>query len=189
MRDRVKSISLSDHYTFDDDDLIRFDDELRVFFEFVKEKARTMDLKVGENQEVVQKEINRLALKNDKVIRVLCGVLLNDHLEEEIKAYANLFKKFTTKDSDFKAQRVLLMQVVEKINKQPSQMKGKANDIIGALYESGLVSAKPLMDWYVKEINDPYGVLSDKDIAEECTLLMKDVMLKYATGILASSEK
>uniref|UniRef100_A0A914WNN3 Eukaryotic translation initiation factor 5 n=1 Tax=Plectus sambesii TaxID=2011161 RepID=A0A914WNN3_9BILA len=105
-------------------------------------------------------ESERLELKN-KAPLLLCDVIFDENVLQQIKEYRTLFLRFTYEDK--KAQRHLLGGIEQLISKNTNVLLPKSALIIKTLYDEDIVGEEMLIEWGKK----PSSKYVKKDVAKE----------------------
>lgn len=149
VRKRMDQLSAGAKSLMLNDDLEKSQEErINIFHKFVEEKAKTTDLTIAENQRAIKAEADRLDI-SDKAVLVLCELLLDDSIIENVKRYKNLFLRFVNQND--KAQRYLLKGIGLTISNRKEQLLPIVKSIFMRFYQEEIIVEDSFLEWYAKE--------------------------------------
>lgn len=139
------------------------EERLQIFFENLKKKidenGNNNAFDVNAQKEIVS-EAERLEVK-DKAVLVLCELIFNENMIQQIKLYRNLFIRFCADKP--KAQKYLLRGVEMTIKEYQDQLLSKVSHILKELYDSDILEEKQILEWAEKKNKKTVG----KELAEQ----------------------
>jgi len=139
------------------------EERLQIFFEDVKkrldENANNNGLDANTQKEIVAKA-EQLEVR-DKAVLVLCELLFNENVLQQIKTYRNLFVRFCADKP--KAQKYLMRGIELTIKEYQNQLLPKVSHILKALYDNDIVDEKEMLDWGKKKYKKTVG----KELSEQ----------------------
>ncbi|RWS07574.1 eukaryotic translation initiation factor 5-like protein [Dinothrombium tinctorium] len=136
------------------------EDRLQMFFDYVKKKkeaSETFDITL---QKEIVAEAERLDIR-DKAVLVLCELLFDEKMIQQIKDHRMLFLRFTAGNP--KAQKYLLraFELVVKLHR--AQLMPRVAHILKTFYDTDIIDEKAIIEWGSKVYKKNVG----KEVAEE----------------------
>jgi len=122
-------------------------ERVNIFYAFIKKRKEQNKVCGIENEKEIVGEAERLDIR-DKATVVLAEVLLDAGILSQIKAYRNLFCRFTNENP--KAQKYLLgglEMLVGDVHKAELLNKGKALVVLKQFYDLDILEEDALLDW------------------------------------------
>lgn len=139
------------------------EERLQIFFENLKKKidenGNNNAFDVNAQKEIVG-EAERLEVK-DKAVLVLCELIFNENMIQQIKLYRNLFIRFCADKP--KAQKYLLRGLEMTIKLYQNQLLPKVSHILKELYDGDILEEKQILEWAEKKNKKTVG----KELAEQ----------------------
>lgn len=139
------------------------EERLQIFFEFVKKKldeaGATAGFDMNAQKEIVA-EAERLEVR-DKAILVLCELLFNENMVQQIKLHRNLFVRFCADRP--KAQKYLLRGFELTVKEFQSQLLSSVQRILQAFYDLDVLEEQVIVEWAEKKNRKIVG----KELAEQ----------------------
>jgi len=134
---------------------------LEIFFDYAKKKKDEADgvFDVAAQKDIVG-EAERLDIR-DKAVVVLCELLFDDKMVQQIKTHRLLFLRFTAQNT--KAQKYLLRGFELTVKFHRNQLMPKVPHILKAFYDNDILDEKVILDWGTKISKKSVG----KEVAEE----------------------
>lgn len=139
------------------------EERLQIFFEGLKkridENANNNGLDINQQKEIVV-EAERLEVR-DKAVLVLCELIFNENILQQIKTYRSLFLRFCHQRP--KAQKYLLRGFELTVKEYQNQLLPKVSHILKAFYDHDIITEKEILDWGKKQYKKTVG----KELAEQ----------------------
>jgi len=139
------------------------EERLQLFFEFVKKKID----EIGNNncfdlntQKEILLEAERLELK-DKAVLVLCELIFNENIIQQIKQHRTLFIRFCADKP--KAQKYLLRGFELTVKENEQKLLSKVSHILKEFYDCDILDEKVILEWSEKQYKKTVG----KELAEK----------------------
>lgn len=140
------------------------EERLQIFFEHVKKKldeagGQAAGFDVNAQKEIVA-EAERLEVR-DKAILVLCELLFNENMIQQIKLHRNLFVRFCGDRP--KAQKYLLRGLELTVKEYQAQLLPKVTHLLKAFYDLDVLEERVIVEWAEKKNKKIVG----KELAEQ----------------------
>ncbi|RWS28847.1 eukaryotic translation initiation factor 5-like protein [Leptotrombidium deliense] len=144
------------------DDLEKSAEErLQMFFEFLNKKKETNETSfdIAIQKDIVA-EAERLDIR-DKAVLVLCELLFDEKIIQQIKIHRLLFLRFTADNP--KAQKYVLRGFEQIVKLHRTVLMARVSHILKAFYDTDIIDEKVIIDWGTKVYKKGVG----KEVAEE----------------------
>lgn len=139
------------------------EERLQIFFEHVKKKldetGQAGGFDVNAQKEIVA-EAERLEVR-DKAILVLCELLFNENIIQQIKLHRNLFVRFCADRP--KAQKYLLRGLELTVKEYQGQLLPKVTHLLKSFYDLDVLEERVIVDWAERKNKKIIG----KELAEQ----------------------
>jgi translation initiation factor 5 len=137
------------------------EERLSMFFDYVKMKKDASDgtFDVAANKDIAG-EADRLDVR-DRAVLVLCELLFDDKMMQQIKTHRGLFLRFTADNT--KAQKYLLRGFELTVKLYKEALMPRVSHILKALYDADILDEKVILEWGTKVYKKTVG----KETAEE----------------------
>ena len=138
------------------------EERLQIFFEDVKKRidengSKGFDMN---GQKEIVAEAERLEVR-DKAVLVLCELIFDENMLQQIKLYRNLLIRFCAEKT--KAQKYLLRGFELTIKEYQTQLLPKVTHILKAFYDLDVLEEKVILEWGEKKYKKTVG----KELAEQ----------------------
>ncbi|XP_074595958.1 eukaryotic translation initiation factor 5 isoform X2 [Brevipalpus obovatus] len=119
------------------------EERVTILFNFIKKSDLNGVFDASVRKEILA-EADRLDLR-DKAVLVLCELLFNEDILQQIKTYRNLFLQFTRDNP--KAEKYLLRGVEQTVQIFKEKLLPKVPHILKAFWEGDVLSEEAILDW------------------------------------------
>lgn len=183
---RMSELSLGAKNLMMNEDLEKSPKErLDMFLDYVKNKKTECGGVFDANaQKDIVAEAERLDIR-DKAVLVLCELLFDEDIIQQIKTHRVLFLRFTAEN--VKAQRYLMRGFEQVVQRSKSELLPKVSRILKAFYDSDILDEKVIIDWGSKASKKIVGEKLSKEIHEKAQLFL--TWLKEAEEEESESEE
>lgn len=147
------------------------EDRLQIFFEYFKKLNETHDGNFDVNmQKEIVAEAERLDIR-DKAILVLCEVLFNENILQQIKNHRLLLLRFCAEHP--KAQKYLLRGFELTIKEYRNHLLPKVAHILKTFYDMDIIDEKEIIGWGNKAYKKTVGKELAEQIHEKAAPILK----------------